>query len=236
MKPKQFAILCLCVTSAIADELAPIDVREMKAVPDGNYLTILSIEGNDRRLNLEVDQGSARCVKTNYQAAKDVRVSYQLLGNGVFFASMRGQNITNSQFWIFRADGKAEIQEIPDRGEKQIAIPVKGDILEFPKAPPIADGHLLAKLQIDGKSERLNFKVVDNKLTCVASTNPSLVGISGQFGPIGNRVYVVGLQGDDYRGTQVWVFDDKGDVVIKELPDRGEDQQAIRVQDARLTR
>ena len=64
MNLKQLAILCLGITAAIADELAPLDVRELDAVPDGNYLTILSLEGNDCRLNLEVDQGSARCVKT----------------------------------------------------------------------------------------------------------------------------------------------------------------------------
>lgn len=208
----------------------------MDAVPDGNYLAILSLGGTDHRFNLEVDQGSGGCVKTDYQSAQDVRVGFQVLGNGVFLASMPGEDITRSQFWVFRADGKVEIQEIPDCGEKQIAIPVKGDTLEFPKALPIAHRHLLAKLQVAGKSDRLNFKVANDKPTCVAITDPSLAGVAGQFGPIGNCVYVVGLQGDGYRATQFWVFDDEGNATIKELPDRGGDQQAIRVKDARLMR
>ena len=82
--------------------------------------------------------------------------------------------------------------------------------------------------------ERLNLKVADNKLTCVASTDPSLVGITGQFGSIGNRVYLANLQGQDYGATQFWAFDEEGRAESKEVPDRGEDQQAIRVKDARL--
>ena len=98
MSLKQLAILCLCITSSVADELTPIDVREMDAVPEGNYLTILSLGGNDHRLNLEVDQGAVRCMKTDYQPAADVRVSFQTLSNGVFLASMRGEGITKTQF------------------------------------------------------------------------------------------------------------------------------------------
>lgn len=227
--------LCLCLQSARADELAPLDVRELDAVPDGNYLTILWFKGSDWRLNLKVDQGAARCVNTNYQSAEGLSVSFQPLGNGVFLGSMRGDGIAATQFWVFKADGKAEIKEVPDRGEKQIAIPVTGDGLEFPKDPPVADGHLLVKLQVAGKVERLNLKVADNKFTCVASTDPSLAGVTGQFGSIGNRVYLASLEGDDYRATQFWAFDDEGRAEIKEIPDRGEDQQAIPVKDVRLS-
>ena len=110
MSLNPLVILCFCLTSALADELAPIDVRKLDAVPDGNYLTILSLQGSDRRLNLEVDQGSARCVTTDYQPFAGVSVGFQPLGNGVFLASMRGDGIVATQFWVFRADGKAEIK------------------------------------------------------------------------------------------------------------------------------
>ncbi|MCH1506026.1 MAG: hypothetical protein L7V86_20760 [Verrucomicrobiales bacterium] len=47
---KQLAILFLGITSAVGDKLAAIDVRELDAVPDGNYLAILSLGGTDHQI------------------------------------------------------------------------------------------------------------------------------------------------------------------------------------------
>jgi len=48
----------------------------------------------------------------------------------VFFQSDRHRA---SQFWLFQKDGTAVVKEVPDRGEKQIAVPVADDSLALPK-------------------------------------------------------------------------------------------------------
>ena len=36
---------------------------------------------------------------------------------------LRGTGYVATQYWVFRPDGIADIKEIPDRGEKQTAVP-----------------------------------------------------------------------------------------------------------------
>jgi hypothetical protein len=105
----------------------------LKAVPDGNFLVSLEFEGKERLLNLEVKNGAARCVKSNEPRLQGATGQFRMLDTGVFLVSLRKQNVTVSQFWIFRTDGSAAIREAPDRGEIQKATPVKGDSLELPK-------------------------------------------------------------------------------------------------------
>jgi hypothetical protein len=105
----------------------------LKAVPDGNFLVNIEFEGKERLLNLEVKNGAARCVKSNEPRLQGASGKFRLLDTGVFLVSLQKQNVTVSQFWIFRMDGSAAIREAPDRGEVQKAIPVKGESLELPK-------------------------------------------------------------------------------------------------------
>jgi hypothetical protein len=49
----------------------------------------------------------------------------------IFFRNESGHRA--SQFWVFRSDGSAAVKEVPDRGERQTAIPVHDDSIEPPK-------------------------------------------------------------------------------------------------------
>jgi hypothetical protein len=51
----------------------------------------------------------------------------------VFVIFFQNENHRASQYWLFRNDGTAVVKEVPDRGEKQTAIPVATDSLEQPK-------------------------------------------------------------------------------------------------------
>ena len=82
----------------MADSLQPVNVRKLKAMPDGNYLTIMQRNGADRRLYLLVEEGKATCIHTNTWLAADPSVQFQTIGNGAFMASARGENTTKTPF------------------------------------------------------------------------------------------------------------------------------------------
>ena len=125
---------CLGQTAATdaarADE---VNVLEMKSIPDGHFLLNLQREGRDRLLNIEVKDAAAKCVNRDEARLKGLHGRFQLIGNGVFLISFQNEHHRASQFWVFRKDGSAAVKEVPDRGEKQVAVPVKGDSLEAPK-------------------------------------------------------------------------------------------------------
>lgn len=56
---------------------------------------------------------------------KGLQGKFQVIGNGVFLISFQNENHRASQFWLFRKDGSAIVKEVPDRGERQVAVPVK---------------------------------------------------------------------------------------------------------------
>ena len=106
----------------------------MTVIPDGNYLVNLQIrgEGPVRLLNLECRNGVLKCVKTDEPRLAEWQGRSMLIGNGVFMVQLAGGTERATQFWVFRADGSAAVKEVPDRGEKQSAVPVKGGGLEKP--------------------------------------------------------------------------------------------------------
>jgi hypothetical protein len=95
----------------------------------------------------------------------------------------------------------------------------------------IPDGHFLANFQLRGQEQMLNFKFQNGSARCVNSSDPKLKGLQGRFEWIGNGVFMVSLQNENYRASQFWVFREDGGASIKEMPDRGEQQEATPVSD-----
>jgi hypothetical protein len=126
--------VCLGQTRSASDVRAPeVKVLEMKSVPDGHFLVNLQGDGRDRLVNVEVKDNAARCVNSNDAQLKGMQGKFQLIGNGVFQIFFQNENHRASQYWLFRNDGSAVVKEVPDRGEKQTAVPVKDESLEAPK-------------------------------------------------------------------------------------------------------
>jgi hypothetical protein len=120
-----------CHSQPIANQA--ISVADLKTVPDGNYLVTLELQGQIERLNLLVQGNRLKCVNSSDLKLKSVQGQFQFKDNGLFVASLHGGQFDASQIWIFRADGTAAIREVPDRGEQQSAVPVKGNSIEPPK-------------------------------------------------------------------------------------------------------
>jgi|SRR5437667_3381006 len=145
MKKSPFLIgMILCValgsdfcpgqTRPAGDGIAPeLKVLEMKSVPDGHFLVNLQKEGQERLVNIEVQDSTAKCVNSNDAQLKGLQGKFQLIGNGVFVIFFHNGNHRASQYWLFQKDGTAVVKEVPDRGEKQTAIPVETDSLDLPK-------------------------------------------------------------------------------------------------------
>jgi hypothetical protein len=72
-------------------------------------------------------------VNSNDARLKGLQGKFQLIGNGVFLIFFQNQNHRASQYWLFRNDGSAVVKEVPDRGEKQTALPATSDSIELPK-------------------------------------------------------------------------------------------------------
>jgi len=118
--------------SAGSVRASEIKVLEMKSVPDGHFLVNLQGEGKGRLVNIEVKDNAAKCVNSNDTQLKGLQGQFQLIGNGVFLIFFQNENHRASQYWLFRNDGGAVVKEVPDRGEKQTAVPVKDESLEAP--------------------------------------------------------------------------------------------------------
>lgn len=102
----------------------------MKAIADGNYL--VTLDGN-KVMNVEVKDGKATCVNANDAGLREMQGSVRALDSGVFLIRFQNNRGAMSQVWIFRKDGTAGVRELPDSGELQSAVPVKGDTLDAPK-------------------------------------------------------------------------------------------------------
>lgn len=139
---ESFRFLRLSLTIAIAFALCPFqsagqisipvqsDVPDMKAIADGNFLVTLD---GGKLMNVEVKEGKAMCVKSSDPQMKGMQGFIRNLRSGVFLIRFENQQAVKSQFWIFRQDGTAGVRELPDSGELQSAVPVKGDSLTPPK-------------------------------------------------------------------------------------------------------
>ena len=134
---KLICLLCglFLATPAVIHSAAneeTIDVIKMAAIPDGNYLVALQIEGKGpvHHVNLECKDGKLKCVNSDESRLADWNGQSMHIGNGVFMVHLAGDSVRATQFWVFRPDGSAVIKEVPDRGEKQTAVPVQGSDLK----------------------------------------------------------------------------------------------------------
>lgn len=113
---------------------APVfNVLELTAVPDGHYLLNLQQGGRERLVNLKVESGRARAGAASDSRLRELAGEFQRIGNGVFLISLANEHHRATQFWVFRPDGTAAVKEIPDRGERQEAVPVEAGVLVRPR-------------------------------------------------------------------------------------------------------
>lgn len=126
--------VCLSQLASRARANQPrLDVIGLKSVPDGNFLVNLQLNDQEHRLNFKVTENQARCVNSTTERFKGLEGKFQSIGNGVFLVFFQNENHRASQFWVFREDGSAAVKEVPDRGERQFAIPVDNDSIDQPK-------------------------------------------------------------------------------------------------------
>jgi hypothetical protein len=122
-----------------------LDVSRLRAVPDGNYLMTLELNGKQERANVKVEGNNAKCVNSTDANMKNMEGEFQPVQQkrpdgkivsmpGYFTISFQTPRGYMTQLWILRPDGAAAIRESPDRGEQQSAVPVSGSSLELPKA------------------------------------------------------------------------------------------------------
>ncbi|MDB6071454.1 MAG: hypothetical protein JWL81_2625 [Verrucomicrobiales bacterium] len=126
--------LICCISGRAADPAAqpqphpesPIQkVLDLTEIPGGIYSTNLELkqlDGIPATLRLDVRDGR---ITGNHDRFGELKGRISPIGNGVFMVQLRGKDYRASQFWVFRPDGTAIIREIPDRGEKQLAVPEK---------------------------------------------------------------------------------------------------------------
>lgn len=107
-------------------------------------------------------------------------------------------------------------------------------VTQFLDMKAVPDGNFRVVLQIRGRERTLTFESRDNVARCIRSDDPRLEGLHGTFELIGNGVFLISLQNENYRATQYWLFREDGNAVVKEIPDRGEKQTAIRLTGERL--
>ena len=112
--------------------------------------------------------------------------------------------------------------------KQQKADSAKMSVLEMKSVP---NGHFLANFQMRGQEQMLNFEIQNGSARCANSSDPKLKGLHGRFDWIGNGVFMVSFQNENYRASQFWVFREGGGAFIKEIPDRGEQQEAVPVAD-----
>jgi hypothetical protein len=123
-----FILTSLITLQSLAAE---VDVTKITQFPPGNYLCNLLIHGKEQKLNFEVKGDELVCVNASEKGMIGLKGRTQLLGgNGVFQVQLRGGAFQATQFWVFNKDGSVTIKEIPDRGEKQRGVPVKGKTLD----------------------------------------------------------------------------------------------------------
>jgi hypothetical protein len=104
----------------------PTDNYRDRIVWDGKYsvkLELKQLDGEAATVELEARDGRIASAGESGRLGK-IQGKSQFIGNGVFMVQLQGKGYVATQFWVFQADGSAAIKEIPDRGEKQLAVPV----------------------------------------------------------------------------------------------------------------
>jgi hypothetical protein len=119
-------IFCFSVADGAEPGPGKLDVMGMKGIPDGKYsvkLELKQLDGEAVGVELEAREGRISSSDESGRLGR-IQGKSQFIGNGVFMVQLQGKGYMATQFWVFRADGSAAIKEIPDRGEKQLAVPV----------------------------------------------------------------------------------------------------------------
>lgn len=114
-------------------------------------------------------------------------------------------------------------------GEPSRAADTKPGAINVMEMRAVPDGHYLVNLELEGKEVWLNLKVKDQQAECVKSSDQMLKGLQGRFRQLGIGTFLLQLQNESYRASQVWIFRKDGSAAIRESPDRGEMQKAIPV-------
>lgn len=107
------------------------------------------------------------------------------------------------------------------------------DVLGLTAVP---DGHYLLNLQQGGRERLVNLTVESGRARAEAASDPRLRELAGEFQRIGNGVFLISLANEHHRTTQFWVFRPDGTAAVKEIPDRGECQEAVPVEAGVLVR
>ena len=102
-----------------------LDVLNMKEIPPGIYAVTLEFSGKKQVFRAAIAGSSAGFIDSDSEKLQGFSGQFELLGNGVFLARFSGKSHGATQWWLFKPDGSAIIREVPDRGEKQSAKPIK---------------------------------------------------------------------------------------------------------------
>ena len=103
--------------------------------------------------------------------------------------------------------------------------------LDISRLTSVPEGNYLVTLELNGKTERLNVKVQNERAKCVNSSDAALKGMEGVFRrhPQQQGVFIVSFRSPRGAMTQIWIFRPDGAAAIRENPDRGEQQSAVPV-------
>ena len=110
--------------------------------------------------------------------------------------------------------------------------PAPLDVLNMASVP---DGTYEVTLEIEDNTVHTEFRVRRGIAKCVKSDKApedrEILGAFGSFSLIANGVIVIQLRAERYAASQFWASKPDGAAEIKELPDRGEIQKAVRIQE-----
>jgi len=102
------------------------------------------------------------------------------------------------------------------------------DVVAMTEIPDGRYGVRLELKQLDGVAREVELVAHGGGLRS-AEVLEGLGRLEGKVVLIGNGVFLVQLRGKGYVATQYWVFRADGTAAIKEIPDRGEKQEAVLV-------
>ena len=122
-----FAALCGAapLNAAEAPGGGKLDVLNMQQIPAGQYEVKLQVGGQEQTVKIAIKGDRAVFLSASTDDLDGLSGRFELIGNGVFMARLAGRNSRMTEWWLFHPDGTATVKEIPDRGEKQTATPIR---------------------------------------------------------------------------------------------------------------
>jgi hypothetical protein len=107
--------------------------RADRSMPQGHYLLELNFEprGGERiRGNFEITGNQIRCVDSSDKRFIGMAGNLDPKEDGRVVVRMKNDHHAATQIWERADDGRWRVLEIPDRGENQMAVPVKDGRIE----------------------------------------------------------------------------------------------------------